>query len=131
MAPHGGVAERKHRVAGLELLHVGADRLDDPGQLRPQDGLPGLGDAKYQAHDEPEAGRHAEAAHPPVCGGDRGCMHPDQHFVVPGRGLADLLQPKNIGRPISFVHPPFHALSDATVAVGVQTLCLASVMRIV
>ena len=103
-----GPRKREDLVAGLELLYVLPHRLDLPGELRSQDGLPRFRDPEKQAPHQTEARRHLETSRPPIARRYRGRVDPYQDFVVLGCRLFHLPELDNVGRPIPFVHRRFH-----------------------
>ena len=96
----------EHSVTDRELRHGVTDRLDDPGELSPENPLLRSDEAAEEPDDE-----RLRGAEPAVGAIDCARVHLDQQLVGSRARLRHQLDVQHVGRPIALVHDGAHLSS--------------------
>jgi hypothetical protein len=102
----GAVAPAEHLITGPEPGHLGADRLDAPGDVHAQHGDLGLAQPQRRHND---ADQVRQAGHDvPVAPMQAGRVDLYQHVVLLGHRLVDVPEVQHIGSAIPVLHDCLH-----------------------
>jgi hypothetical protein len=105
------MAGAEHTVAGLELCHATANRLDLACHVHAESHVLGLAQSGNQANEVRPAAQEV-----PVIGVDRSGADLDQNLVVPGNGRFDFPDLDDVRRTILGVDSSFHTRAASCVA---------------
>ena len=81
----------EHRIPGLELLYLSANRFNLPRDVTAEDRVFGFEQSHVQANQKDIRGQQM-----PVRGVDGGCLYFYQDFILLGRRFFNLFEMKNI-----------------------------------